>query len=70
MGSLTIARLNRPGTQSRATRYDLDQPARDRHQESAALPPGGHNFAPKSRSAYQKRATPPPTSGADNSKIS
>ena len=50
----------------RATRYDLDQPARDRNhdaqrpQVSAAVPPGGHNFAPKSRSVYQKRATAPP----------
>ena len=49
-----------------ATRYDLDQPARDRNhdaqrpQVSAAVPPGGHNFALKSRSVYQKRATSPP----------
>ena len=50
-------------TESCATRYDLDQPARDRHQdaqrpqESAAIPPGALNFAPKSHSAYQKQAT-------------
>ena len=51
----------------RETRYGLDQPARDRHQdaqrpqESSSMPPGGHSFAPKSRHAYRKRAMPPPT---------
>ena len=67
--TLTIAHLNRPDTEPRdhrATRYDLDHPARDRQhdtqrpQVSAAVPPGGHTFAPKPRSVYQKRATSPP----------
>ena len=49
-----------------ATRYDLDHPACDRRHEaqrpqaSAAVPLGGHSFAPKPRSDYQKWATPPP----------
>ena len=48
------------------TRYDLDQPAWDRHQdtqrpqESSAGPPGGHSFAPKPCHAYRKRAMPLP----------
>ena len=50
----------------RATRYDLDHLARGRRHEaqrsqaSAAVPLGGHTFAPKPRSDYQKRATSPP----------
>ena len=65
--TLTIARFNRLDSRNPATRYDLDHPARDRRHEaqrpqaSAAVPLGGHAFAPKPRSDYRKRATPPPT---------
>ena len=64
--TLTIACLNRPDTRNRATRYDPDHPARDRLHEaqrpqaSAAAPLSSSAFAPKPRSDYWKRATPPP----------
>ena len=50
----------------RVTRSDLDHPAHNRQhgdqrpQASAAVTLGGHAFAPKPRSDYQRRATPPP----------